>query len=112
MLRLTVLGLAILMICVSLIGLAHGWPRFVVIEIGVFGLLILIGTLFERRYRPKDPKETTTKGLEDTPKPMGPDQNWVETGERFIDPETGKLVIVTWNPKTGERRYAAQNPGV
>jgi hypothetical protein len=33
----------------------------------------------------------------------GPD--WVATGERFVDPESGRLVTVYYRPATGERRY-------
>ena len=35
----------------------------------------------------------------------GPD--WAATGERFVDPETGKLVTVYYHPANGERRYVA-----
>jgi hypothetical protein len=35
--------------------------------------------------------------------PPGPD--WQRTDERFLDPETGKLVTVYFHPATGERRY-------
>jgi hypothetical protein len=31
--------------------------------------------------------------------------NWRPTGEKFIDPETGKPVEVWFEPNTGERRY-------
>jgi hypothetical protein len=34
-----------------------------------------------------------------------PGPGWVDTGERFIDPETAKLVTVFYQPSTGERRY-------
>jgi hypothetical protein len=34
-----------------------------------------------------------------------PGPGWVATGERFIDPESGKLVTVFYRPSTGERRY-------
>lgn len=36
-------------------------------------------------------------------KPRGRD--WRPTDERFVDPETGKLVTVWFEPSTGERRY-------
>ena len=36
-----------------------------------------------------------------------PGRNWQATPERFIDPETGRLVTVFFNPATGERRYVA-----
>jgi hypothetical protein len=38
--------------------------------------------------------------------PPGPD--WIETGERFVDPETGRLVTVFHQPRTGERRYVGR----
>jgi hypothetical protein len=53
------------------------------------GALFVAGTIFERRYRPK---VTAPGGFE-------------KTGERFIDPTTGKLTDVTYNPQTGEREY-------
>jgi hypothetical protein len=37
--------------------------------------------------------------------PPGP--GWQRTGERFVDPGTGKLVTVYFHPATGERRYVA-----
>ena len=61
---------------------------------GAFGVLLLVGLVFERwRYKP----------LTDTR--LGPD--WIATHERFVDPETGKLVTVYYHPSTGERRYVA-----
>jgi hypothetical protein len=30
---------------------------------------------------------------------------WESTGERFVDPSTGKLTEVRYNPQTGEREY-------
>ena len=31
--------------------------------------------------------------------------NWRPTDERFVDPESGKLLTVWFDPATGERRY-------
>jgi len=39
-------------------------------------------------------------------RPLGAD--WRATDERFIDPETGKLVTVWYNPASGERRYVPE----
>ena len=36
-------------------------------------------------------------------RPFG--SNWRPTDEKFVDPETGKLVTVWFDPKSGERRY-------
>ena len=77
-------GIAIAMVGVfpAAIGLA-GW-----------GLLLLIGLLIERwRYKPLGERSP------------GPD--WTATGERFVDPETGKLVVVYFHSASGERRYVA-----
>ena len=54
------------------------------------GALLLLGTLFEGRYRPRV---------------RAGNDGWEPTGEKFIDPGTGKLVDVVYNPKTGEREY-------
>jgi hypothetical protein len=32
---------------------------------------------------------------------------WEATGERFVDPESGRTLQVLYNPRTGERRYEA-----
>jgi hypothetical protein len=57
----------------------------------VGGTVVLAGTLFERwRYKNRN---ATTPG------------NWQATGERFVDPETGREVEVLYDPDTGERRY-------
>lgn len=51
------------------------------------------GVLFERwRYSPAPPR-------------IG---NWHATGERFIDPTSGKMVEVYFNRDTGERHYREQ----
>ena len=36
-----------------------------------------------------------------------PGLDWQRTDERFVDPETGKLVTVYYHPASGERRYVA-----
>lgn len=56
----------------------------------VVGGVILVGILFERRYR----NNTRTPG-----------GRWQPTGERFSDPTTGKDVEVFYDPQSGERRY-------
>lgn len=58
------------------------------------GGLLLIGTLGER---------VLYKQLES----RSPGGNWVKTSERFVDPETGKIVDVFYDPAAGERRYVA-----
>ena len=81
-----VLGCAALLTFAGL-GVAAFW-------VGLWSLLVIVGLAIERwRY----------KSLADQP----PGPNWVATGERFVDPETGKLVAVCHHPGTGERRYVA-----
>jgi hypothetical protein len=59
------------------------------------GALLGVGTLFERwRYRPR------TRA----------DGQWQPTGERFLDPTTGKPVEVLYDPGSGERRYESKDP--
>jgi hypothetical protein len=37
----------------------------------------------------------------------GPDPGWTDTGERFVDPETGLLTTVYFDAAKGERHYLA-----
>jgi hypothetical protein len=65
-----------------------------VLRIAVPGFVLLFGLLVEHwRYKPL------------TSRRPGPD--WVQTDERFVDAESGKLVTVFYKPSTGERRYVA-----
>lgn len=56
----------------------------------VMGGLVIVGILCERRYR-HDRRQ--------------PDGRWQATGERFVDPTSGKDVEVYYDPQSGERRY-------
>lgn len=68
-----------------------GAARFGGIQCLALGAVILIGTLFERwRYKNKN---------------AAADGDWQPTGERFVDPETGKTVEVLYDSQSGERRY-------
>jgi len=56
------------------------------------GLLLVIGLAIERwRYKPL----LRTK----------PDPRWKDTGERFVDPGSGQLTAVYFDPLRGERHY-------
>ena len=69
------------------------WP--VAGWLGWLAALVIAGLLVERwRY----------KRLGAAP----PGPGWERTGERFVDPETGRLVTVWFHPATGERRYVAR----
>lgn len=88
--------------------------RRFVIALGVAGLLAAIGCLLFQLYVPAIylfieggiliiavlfepwrylPSVNRNKG------------HWQATGERFVDPTSGKLVEVFYNPETGERDY-------
>lgn len=57
----------------------------------MFGGLLLVGTLLERwRYKP------SLQAHEAKGQP---------TGERFVDPKTGEVTEVYYDPATGERSY-------
>ncbi|HEY1259504.1 MAG TPA: hypothetical protein VGF34_09645 [Stellaceae bacterium] len=60
--------------------------------------VVLVGALIVERWRYR------RLGKHD------PGPGWIATDERFIDPETGRLVEVWWRPETGERRYEAPRP--
>ena len=86
----------VLLLSVALIA-AGIWPCFgaghVVWPALVWGVLLLLGTLFERwRYRANASREG---------------EGWVATEERFVDPESGKLMQVYYQASSGERRYEA-----
>jgi len=68
-----------------------GAPAGPVAVMTFLGLALTIGTIVESRYK--------------SPRAGVPGAGWVETGERFVDPETGKLVTVYNCPRTGERQY-------
>jgi len=58
----------------------------------VNGLALTLGVIFERiRYKPQLPQR--------------PGPGWEATGERFVDPATGRLVEVYCRRSDGERLY-------
>jgi len=78
-------GLVALIVGDWLVGRTYLPPTVVV-------AILLTGLVFEnRRY----------KRVLDT----APGTGWQATGERFVDPDSGKLVAVFFNAATGERRY-------
>ena len=79
---------------VALIRATGGWNLFFAGYLLVNSAAIIAGSLFERsRYKAKVSSTT----------------NWQPTGERFIDPGSGKLIEVRYNPRTGERDYQEIN---
>lgn len=61
----------------------------------VIGVLVVVGIALEPRYR---------RGKGDGA------GAWQPTGERFLDDETGELVEVWYDPRTGQRDYRRVNP--
>lgn len=95
MLRATVIAFGAVLTCVGIALLATGVRAPGWQAIGV-GLVVLLGTLFERwRYQ-----NTAQHG----------DGHWKSTGERFLDPSTGDPVEVQFDQRTGERRYVTPKP--
>ncbi len=91
MLRGALIAIGVVSVLCGLIALATGlFPPAAIFSI--WGLLLLIGTLFER---------VVYKRVE----PERPGADWQRTPERFIDEATGKPVTVYIEPGTGERRY-------
>lgn len=90
MLRKAILAYGVLAIigavALALVGVITGLVFYLFIN----GVIVIAALLFERgRYRPRV-------------RPSGP---WQETGERFVDPSTGQLMKVRYNPQTGARDY-------
>ncbi len=95
MLKRLIIGYGMLAVAgaVLLAGLGFGWP--IVFYLFVNGTIVIAALLFERgRYRP----------------PVTPGGFWQETAERFVDPTTGQLMKVRYNPQTGARDYVPVNP--
>jgi hypothetical protein len=93
MLRVILLTIGVLLLGVAPIAVLAGWPAHLISVPAVLGIVLTAGILFERgRYKPPSSRR------------LGPD--WVATSERFVDPTSGKIVAVFYQPTTGERRYA------
>ena len=95
MLKRLIIGYGVLAVAgaVLLAGLGFGSP--IVLYLFVNGAIVIAALLFERgRYRP----------------PVTQGGAWQETAERFVDPTTGQLMKVRYNPQTGARDYVPVNP--
>ena len=91
MLRAFVTGLGVVFILgavVLVIAIPRAW--FIGFELFLLGMVVLAGLFFEGRYRGRS--VSASKQLQ-------------ATGERFVDPTTGKLTEVLYDPQTGERVY-------
>jgi hypothetical protein len=92
MLRIAVIALGVLYLAIALVlVLLHVDISGLIIYLVVCGLLIAGGVVFERsRYRPQVRRDVG---------------GWQDTGERSLDPTTGRVTKVMYNPTTGERDY-------
>src|SRR5579872_2292812 len=60
--------------------------------------LVAAPLLMGRRYRPTDDEQPSDV--------LGP---WEQTNETFIDPDSGRLMAVEYNPRSGRRRYVEKS---
>lgn len=77
---------ALLLVCGAILWSVGGGPVLL-----IFGVLALITTALEPVYGRASAKP--------------PGTNLAATNEKFVDPETARLVTVWFDPKTGERHY-------
>jgi len=92
MLRWTIIGYGLLSLsgAAVLLFVVHA-ALWLVLYLAVNGVILVSAVLLERkRYRTRVDR---TKG------------HWQPTGERFVDPTTGRLMEVSYNTATGERDY-------
>ena len=93
MIALYVIGGALLL--VGAIALLVGGTLVLFLpQLFIGGLFLIVALAIERwRYKPVSASR--------------PDPHWTDTGERFVDPETGLLTAVYFDPVKGERHYLA-----
>jgi hypothetical protein len=84
-----------LLLLIALIALLVGGTLMLFLpQLIIGGLLLIVGLAIERwRYKPV--------------RAGRPDPRWTDTGERFVDPETGLMTAVYFDPAKGERHYLA-----
>ncbi|MBL6750379.1 MAG: hypothetical protein ISP90_07635 [Nevskia sp.] len=70
----------------------------VALQMLVPGLMLTAGIAWER-WQYKRPADG------------GPRPHWQNTGERFVDPGSGQLVDVYYDPRSGERHYVQAGRG-
>jgi hypothetical protein len=93
MLRTLVIGIGLVMLMVALYCFGDGETRSAIWLAGN-GAVLAFSVIFERwRY---------SQGIRALAH-----QQFVPTGEQFLDPETDALIEVHFNPLTGERHYVS-----
>ena len=85
---------AILLLIAAIALLVGGAFALFLPQLIIGGLFLIIALAIERwRYKPVSDQR--------------PDPRWADTGERFVDPETGVLTAVYFDSAKGERHYLA-----
>jgi hypothetical protein len=93
-LRRAVLGLGALALLLGLLLIGLGHLAAGGIQLLLLGAVTVLGVLLEaRRYR--GGKRSS---------------GWQPTSERFVDPTSGRLTEVRYDPSTGERQYVDVGP--
>jgi hypothetical protein len=95
MLRKVILAYGVLAVAGAVLLALAGIITGLVFYLFANGAIVIAALLFERgRYHPA----------------VSPDGPWQETAERFVDPTTGALMKVRYNPRTGARDYVPVEP--
>jgi hypothetical protein len=93
MIALYVIGSALLLIAAVTLLVGGALVLFLP-QLIIGGLFLIVALAIERwRYKPVSDQR--------------PDPRWTDTGERFVDPETGLLTAVYFDAAKGERHYLA-----
>lgn len=93
MLAIYVIG-ALLLLIAAVTLLVGGALALFLPQLIIGGLFLIVALAIERwRYKPVRNDR--------------PDPRWTDTGERFVDPETGALTAVYFDAAKGERHYLA-----
>jgi len=98
MLRIVVISISVVLLIGGIFCFIVGRAEPGLISVVLAPAIVLVGTVFERRY--KKPLAA----------PPGPD--WQATAEKFIDPGTGEPLVVYFQPTTGKRVYVRAGAGV
>jgi hypothetical protein len=95
------LRLILIQVCLALLVLSVLLVVFVSVaflQLTILSAVILAGLSFEARRYSRSFKDADTR-------------RWQMTDEKFIDPESGHLMQVRFDPATGDRDYVDLGPG-
>lgn len=95
MLRRALIVYGVLCLAIAVALFVEGAVLPLAVDLAIGGVVVIAALLFERqRYRPHIDSS------------LG---HWQATGERFVDPTSGHLIDVHYNPDTGQRDYVDMN---